>query len=69
MGNLRRILNTSSHSTGQILRGFVCKLSRRIRELETRDCWTKSIESKTMRGVFDRNTVGIAEINSIFVGY
>ena len=25
--------------------------------------------SQTLRGVFDRITVGIAEINSIFVGY
>ena len=33
----KEILNTSVHSTGEFLRGFVLKLSRRIRELATRD--------------------------------
>ena len=48
------------------------KLSRRIRELATRDLLDESIVGQVRcransGGVSDRITVGIAEINSIFV--
>ena len=43
--------NTSVHGTGIFLRGFVWKLSRRIRELEKRDLLDKFIVSKKSEGV------------------
>ena len=67
--------NTSVHGTGKFLSGRVLKLSRRIQELATLDLLDKSIlldksvVAQTVGGVSDRITVGIAEINSIFVDY
>ena len=49
--NLAGNLNTSVHGTGILLRGFVWKLSRRIRELEKRDLLDKFIVSKKSEGV------------------
>ncbi len=62
--NLAGNQNTPVHGTGKMLRGFVCKLSHRIRELDTRDCWISPLNQKPW-GVFLIETVGIAEINSI----
>ena len=70
---LRKFGNKSKHTsvdgTGNFLRGRVLKLSRRIRELATRDLLDKSTVAQTLGGVSDRITVGIAEINSLFVDY
>ena len=49
--NLAGNQNTSVHGTGIFLRGFVLKLSRRIRELEKRDLLDKFIVSKKSEGV------------------
>ena len=74
MENLARNRNTSVHGTGHFFTGRVLKLSRRIRELATRDLSDKSIVGQVnyrtnSGGVCDRITVGIAEINSIFLDY
>ena len=49
--NLAGNQNTSVHGTGIFLRGFVWKLSHRIRELEKRDLLDKFIVSKKSEGV------------------
>ena len=50
-GEFARNRNTSVHGTETFLRGRVLKLSRRIRELATRDLLDKSIVAQTL-GVF-----------------
>ena len=73
---LRKFGNKSKHrsvdGTGNFLRGRVLKLSRRIRELATRDLLDKSIVGQVRcrtnsGGVSYRITVGIAEINSLLL--